>query len=183
MVYNATQSTAPVNALEWHKKDDPEDIYYYRPDAPEQHTETLFEIRQENGKLRVKNKNVNCLFSNLTPHGFDKAYNEFFKYLNLNFQPIAVAGKLYGLQPKEQEKLVQHIITSWIYFYTINGIPLEVKRSSYTHPYMVDYVLQIMDKKFGIDTPLSLSVGAGILRQSPDEYSKAVQGRRRYYDR
>ena len=49
----------------------------------------LFTITNESGKLRVQNKNVNCLFSNLTRNSFDENYNEFNRHLNVDFEPLA----------------------------------------------------------------------------------------------
>ncbi|UZR96296.1 hypothetical protein [Chondrinema litorale] len=89
----------------------------------------------------------------------------------------------YTLSPNEQEKLFQKIVTSWIYFYTINNLTVEVKESDFTHPYMVDYVLTIVDKKFGDDTTESLALGAKILRQDLNDYTKTVESRRIYYDK
>lgn len=159
------------------------DIYYYRPDLPEVDTAKVFEITHVNGKLAVKNNNIACLFSNLTPDQFDKLYNDFNRHLNLDFAPVTLNNKTYQLTDAEQKKLTEKIITSWIYFYTINNLAVEVKRSDFTHPYMVDYVLSVLDKKCGTDTREALALGAKILRQRLADYTNAVKGRRRYYDR
>lgn len=160
-----------------------EDIYFHQPLKPTVDTSTIFEIATEGKKLRVKNQHVNCLFSNLTAATFDACYNDYVQHLNLNFASVCVNNKLYELKPSEQDYLTQKIITSWIYYYTINNLPVEVKRADFTHPYMVDYVLGLLDGKFGKDTEISLAVGASILRQDLEEYSGNVVGRRRYYDR
>jgi hypothetical protein len=160
-----------------------EDIYFHQPLKPTVDTSTIFEIATEGKKLRVKNQHVNCLFSNLTAATFDACYNDYVQHLNMNFAPVYINGKLYQLKPIEQEYLMQKIITSWIYYYTINNLPVEVKRADFTHPYMVDYVLGLLDGKFGKDTEVSLAVGASILRQDLEEYNSNVAGRRRYYDR
>lgn len=89
-----------------------EDIYLYQPLKPKVATSTAFEITIEGEKLRVKNQHINCLFSNLTAETFDTFYNEFVQYLNLNFAPVSVNGKLHQLKPIEQDYLTQKIITS-----------------------------------------------------------------------
>jgi hypothetical protein len=165
------------------KSDNSKDIYFYRPDLPTIDTAKKFNITSEEGKLRVKNKNINCLFSNLTAVQFDKSYNDFIHYLNLDFEPATIGSKEYSLAEEEREQLTEKIITSWIYYYTVNNFTVEVKRSDFTHPYMVDYVLSILDKKYGADTLAALTLGAKILRQGLTEYSKTVKGRRHYYDR
>ncbi|MBT32231.1 MAG: hypothetical protein CMO01_21425 [Thalassobius sp.] len=160
-----------------------ENIYFFRPFLPQIDTSKLFAIIDEKGKLRVQNKNINCLFSNLDCERFDKIYNDFNRHLNLDFEPLHLNGKTYTLTPNEQEQLFQKIVTSWIYFYTINNLNVEVKESDFTHPYMVDYVLTIVDKKFGDDTTESLALGAKILRQDLKDYTKTVESRRMYYNK
>ena len=160
-----------------------EDIYLFRPHLPHIDTSKHFEITVERGNLRVKNKNIHCLFGNLTPESFDKIYNDFNRHLNLDFEPAIVNKEVYSLTDDEKENLFETIVTSWIYFYTVNDLEVKVKRSDFTHPYMVDYVLWTMDKKYGIDTPISLMLGAKILRQNLTEYSNTVKGQRIRYDR
>ena len=165
------------------KKANPNDIYFHRPELPHIDTSILFNITEENGKLRVQNENVNCLFSNLTRDTFDKFYNEFNRYLNLDFEQLNIDNRTYGLTLDEGERLFETIVTSWIYYYTINNLTVRVRRSDFTHPYMVDYVLEIIDKKYGEDTNESLALGAKILRQDLKKYIKTVKSRRWYYDR
>lgn len=172
-----------MNIFRLNKKDNPDDIYFYQPFKPNVDTSQVFDVTKEGNQLRVKNENVNCLFSNLTPELFDTIYNDFVQHLNLNFSPLKIEGQSYQLTIEEQVYLEQTIITSWIYFYTINNIKAKVKRSDFTHPYMVDYVLRILDKKFGVDTKVSLAFGATILRQDFNQYCKTVKGQRLYYDR
>jgi len=142
-------------------------------------TQLIFEISFEGEKLRVKNENINCLYSNLKPEKFDLVYNEILKCLNLDFSAIEIGNKSYQLSYKEQQYLVQKIITSWIYYYSING--LKITKSDFEHPCMIDYVLYIIDEKYGTDTDESLMIGAKILRHK--NYLSAVKSRRRYYDR
>jgi len=144
-------------------------------------TQSIFEISFEGEKLRVKNENINCLYSNLDPQNFDSVYNEIFKCLNLDFSAIEIGNKSYQLSNNEQQYLVQKIITSWIYYYSINGLKIKVTRSDFEHPCMIDYVLYIIDEKYGTDTDESLILGAKILRHK--NYLSAVKSRRRYYDR
>lgn len=172
-----------MNIFGLNENDNPEDIYFFRPTLPQIDTSKLFIMTGENGKLRVQNKNVNCLFSNLTRESFDKIFNDFNRRLNLDFNPLNLDNKLFSLTADEQGKLFETIVTSWIYYYTINNLTVKVKRSDFTHPYMVDYVLIIVYKKYGTDTNESLALGAKILRQDLNDYTKTVKARREYYDR
>lgn len=164
----------------------PNNIYFYRPDLPKVDTSKLFNITTKTDTLRVKNSNVNCLFSNLTKETFDKFYNDFLSHLNLNFLPITFNNKTYELTDKEQTELQQLIITDHIYFYTINNLPIVVKRSDFVHPKSIYKVIWLLDKKFnlrGQDTQFSLKLGAHILRQDFKEYCTTVKGLRIYSDR
>lgn len=172
-----------MNIFGLNKSDNPEDIYFFRPTLPQIDTSKLFTMTGEHGKLRVQNKNVNCLFSNLTRDIFDKIYNNFNRHLNLDFESLNINNKVYSLTADEQENLFETIVTSWIYYYTINNLTVKIMRSDFTHPYMADYVLTIVDKKYGTDTNESLVLGAKILRQDLDVYIKTVKRRREYYDR
>jgi hypothetical protein len=162
---------------------DSNEIYFYQPAKPWVDTSTIFKIRNEGPRLRVKNENVNCLFSNLTIESFDKIYNDFVQHLNLNFLPVKVDETVYELTEGEQNYLQQGIITHWIYFYTINNMKVEVSHDDFFHPSMIDYVLRVADKKFGIDTKASLIIGASLLRRDFEQYCESVSSRRRYYDR
>ena len=177
------QKSVTMNIFGQNKNDDPIDIFFYRPDLPRVDTRKKFEISNEGNKLRVKNCNVNCLFRNLTAEYFDLLYNDFNRHLNLDFAPVTINEKQFELDDKEIERLTDSIITNWIYYYTINNLKVSVKREDFTHPYMVDWVLSILDKKYGIDTNESLMLGSKILRQSLTEYTRTVRGRRQYYDR
>jgi hypothetical protein len=172
-----------MNIFGLNKVDNATDIYFYRPSLPSIDTRKKFDITIEDGKLRVKNKTVNCLFSNLTPDYFDELYNDFNRHLNLDFEPATIDGNEFRLDKDEREKLIEAIITNWIYYYTINNLQVKVKRGDFTHPYMVDWLLTIVDKKYGLDTKESLTLGAKILRQSLTTYTRTVRGQRQYYDR
>ena len=160
-----------------------EEIYFHQPNKAKINTSKVFTITREGDRLRVKNKNVNCLFSNLTIETFHDIYNQFVSHLNLNFSPLKIDGKIYQLEKEEQDALEQKIITNWIYFYTINNLEVKVRCKDFTHPYMVDYTLALLDKKYGVDTEASLKMGATILRRDFGEYRNSVKARRRYYDR
>jgi hypothetical protein len=172
-----------MNIFGLNKKDNPTDIYFYRPSLSAVDTRRKFEITIEDDKLRVKNRNVNCLFSNLTSNYFDELYNDFNRHLNLDFEPVTMDEKELLLGNDEIEKLTDAIITNWIYYYTINNLKVKVTRNDFTHPYMVDWALSILDKKYGVDTKESLTLGAKLLRQSLTDYTRTVRGRRQYYDR
>jgi len=161
----------------------PEDIYFFRPTLPRIDTSTLFSINEENGNLRVRSRNTNCLFRHLTRDIFDEIYNDFNRHLNLDFTPLHMDGKMIFLPIAEQDELFESIIIRWMYFYTINNLKVEVKRDDFKHPYMVDDVLLIVDRKFGKDTTKSLALGARILRQELHDYINTVKGRRLYHDR
>jgi hypothetical protein len=160
-----------------------EALYLYQPHKEMADTSVVFDISQEGKKLRVKNNHTTALLSNLTREEFQKVYNEFLKYLNLNFAPIQFSGTMYQLIKSEQAGLEQKRIMHWVYFYTINNMKVVVTPEDFAHPQMVDYVLAILDKKYGIDSTLALTLGASILRLDFDEYCKTVKGRRLYYDR
>jgi hypothetical protein len=172
-----------MNIFGLRKNNNPEDIYFFRQTLPQIDTSTLFTITEENGKLRVQNRHVNCLFNYLTRDLFDNIYNDFNRHLNLDFEPLRLNNKTFSLTGDEQEKLFQTIVTSWIYYYTINNLTIKVKRSDFIHPYMVDYVLRVVDNKYGPDTNESLALGAKILRQDLNDYRKTVKARRKYYEK
>ena len=50
------------------------DIYYYKQNIPKINTLELFKMKQEGNYLRIKNKNINCVFKNFTYEIFDKTY-------------------------------------------------------------------------------------------------------------
>ncbi len=164
-------------------KYDVNSIFFYDSSKEKIKTESIFKMSFEGKKFRVKNNHINCLFSNLDFQEFDNIYNDFFKHLNLDFSPLEIENKKIQLSEKEQGYLIQKIITSWIYYYSINGLKIKVKKSDFEHPNMVDHVLSILDKKHKNSTSKSLKLGAKILRQKEEDYLSTVNGRRKYYER
>lgn len=162
---------------------DPNDIFFYRP-LPAVDVCTLFEVKKEGDRLRVKSAYANCLFSNLSADAFGATYNDYRRYLNIDFSPVEVNGASYALSPEEQEELTQQIITTHIYVYTINNMPVIVKRDDFLHPQTTDKVIWLMDRKFKQqDCGPALRLGARLLRRDYDDYCRSVKGRRMYYDR
>ncbi|MFD2970226.1 hypothetical protein [Sphingobacterium bambusae] len=164
----------------------PSDIYFFRPDLPTIDTAILFNITQENEGLRVQNQHVSFLFAHLNEKEFDEIYNKFNQHLNLNFEPLMVKSKVVELTAPEKESLLQRIIMHWIYYYTVNHLPVLVQRSDFLHPQTTDEVIWALNEKFNLknrDTQLSLLFGAHILRRDIADYTGDVKGRRIYYDR
>ncbi|MDR1616722.1 MAG: hypothetical protein LBR98_06895 [Syntrophomonadaceae bacterium] len=76
-------------------------IYFFRPDKPFAYVSKIFDrIFEENGELRVENENIRILFRGLTEADFEKAYNDYNKRLNLNFEPLKLENKHYCLNEK-----------------------------------------------------------------------------------
>jgi hypothetical protein len=75
------------------------------------------------------------------------------------------------------------VITSSIYFYTVNKIKIVLKSGKICFTNPIDYVISLLDRKYGIDTETSLIIGASILRVSFEIYSETVKSRRQYYNK
>jgi hypothetical protein len=159
----------------------PDDIFYYQSTKSHIDTTEIFSISMENNKLRIKNNNINCLYNNLTEDVFDKIYNEYNKYLNLNLEPLKINDRIYCLDDNEIEELVEKIITSLIYYYVINNLEIEIKRDDFIHPSTAEKVLYMINNKYGEDTLEGLKLGAKILRKSLSEYEKTVKFYGNYY--
>lgn len=177
------QNLNQMNRLSGDTESKSNQIFFFEASKQPVNTEVLFDISTEGEKLRVKNHTINCLFSHLDSEEFSIIYNEFFKHLNLDFTPLEIENVTVQLSEEAQNSLIQRIITAWIYYYTINGLEVNVVKSNFEHPSMVDYVLMALEGKFGVDTNKSLGLGARILRQTRDDYERTVKSRRRYYDR
>ncbi|SOD11451.1 hypothetical protein [Pedobacter xixiisoli] len=161
------------------------DIYFERKLDPVP-IQTLFKITGEVDGIRVQNDNVNCYFKGINEQELEEAYNKYLSALNLNFNPLSFNNTDYELADKEQQELTQKIITSHIYFYTVNDLPITVKRSDFIDSFTIDQVVWLLDKKLQLknkDTNLSLAFGAHLLRQDLTIYGDMIKGRRRYYDR
>ncbi|UOQ55211.1 hypothetical protein [Hymenobacter cellulosivorans] len=156
----------------------------YQPNKPEIDTRTLFRIEREAGGLRVQNANVNCLYAEaLTPEVFQQAYNFLNKYLFFDFSPVILDGKPYALLPADQARLEQQAIAYSIYFYVVNGTGtrMRLRPGGITVLNPVDELISLLDRAFGVDTPVSLALGAQILRRPLPEYRSTVEWKRLYY--
>lgn len=172
-----------MNPLSDNTESNSEQIFFYDTSKQNVDVESIFEISSEGEKLRVKNEHVNCIFQNLDREEFKTIYNDFFKHLNLDFSPLEIQNTRYALSESDQHYLTQWIITNWMYYYAIHGFEVKPLKADFEHSYMVDYVLPLLDNRYGVDTPKSLQMGAHILRQSIEEYESTVKNRRWYYDR
>lgn len=162
-----------------------EDIFFKRKLTPVA-TSSIFDIIEERDGIRVKNENVACYFKNINAQEFESAYNEYLSALNLNFSSLNFDGIKYELSKHEQSELLQKIITSHIYFYTVNNLAIVIKRSDFLNSFTIDQVIWLLDKKLKLkhkDTKLSLAFGAHLLRQDLKTYMETVKGRRFYFDR
>ena len=146
-------------------------------------TQKLFDITKEDESLRVQNENVNLLYYKLTEKLFDETYNFLNKYLDFNFTPITIDGEKYSLSAAEQQYLEQDAITSSIYFYAVNRIKIVLKPDKITLRIPFDTLLELLDKKYGADSQVSLAIGAHILRRPLDDYTTSVKQRRQYYNK
>ncbi|HLK98159.1 MAG TPA: hypothetical protein VK364_10350, partial [Hymenobacter sp.] len=133
--------------------------------------------------LRVKNQHINCLYAELNQEQFHEAYNHFNKYLHFDFSPVCLGSKEYVLSQEDQDYLEQSTVANSIYFYAVNRIKLVVRPGEVSLASPTDYVIALLDKKYGVDTEVSLLLGARIVRTSFESYYSAVKSRRRYYDR
>jgi hypothetical protein len=155
----------------------------FQPRKPTVDIEKEFRISQEGECLRVENENVNLLYNNLTDRQFAEAYNFLNKYLDFDFSPVEVNGKEYVLTEGEQQYVAQETLTSSIYFYAVNKIKIVLKENEIDIKIPFDALLELLTKKHGFDTPVSLAMGAHILRCPFAEYTDSVKHRRQYYNK
>jgi len=158
------------------------DIFFYRPTLPYIDTAKTFTIKVEGEHLRVKNENINCLFGNLDAELFDYVYNEFNKYLNLDFSPLKMGDKEYALNEMEKKSITENIITDWIFFYTVNNLEIQILRSDFVHPQTVWMVYSMLQKKYRQETDEILQFGAKMLRMDLEAYQSSVRATKMYLE-
>jgi hypothetical protein len=158
-------------------------IICFQQERPAVDTQEVFSINQEGEDLRVENTNVNLLYRKLTGKQFDEAYNFLNKYLNFDFSPIRIDGKEYMLLQNQQQYIEQETLTSSIYFFAVNKLKMVLKENKMDIKIPFDALLELLSRKYGIDTPVSLALGAHILRRPLAEYANSVKNRRQYYNK
>jgi hypothetical protein len=75
------------------------------------------------------------------------------------------------------------MLTGSIYFFTVNKLKIVLKENKEDIKIPFDALLELLDKKYGFDTPVSLAVGAHILRRPLVEYINSVKHRQQYYNK
>ena len=164
-----------------------ESVVLFQPAKPAVNTNQLFRFQVENEGMRVINHCVNCLYNGLTRETFDTAYNYLSKYLHFDFSPVVVGNKTYSLSESDQHCLEQSTLTFSVYLHCIGFPPnqppkrLSLRKLVLHNP--LDDVIWLLDKRNGVDTSVSLMLGAKILRQNLKDYCETVKGRRQYYDK
>lgn len=158
-------------------------VFWFQADKPDLDLAALFQITTEDNAIRVKSQHVECLYVRLDKEQFYKAYNYFNKYLHFDFSPILIGNRKYALSKANQAYLEQATLSSSIYFYTVNRLKLVLKPGKVELTNPIDDVIALLDKKYGVDTEVSVLLGARIVRTSVDFYRSSVKARRRYYDR
>lgn len=153
----------------------------FQTTKPAVNTRQLFDLIAEGDLLCVKNAHINVLYAGLTVERFDEAYNFLNQYLYLDFSPLLVEDKAVCLTSLEQAYLEQVAITHSLYFYTVNGVNIKLKLDKIDLAAPLDEVISLLDLKYGVNTPISLALGAHLLRRPLAEYRSTVQYRRQYY--
>jgi len=161
----------------------PESLFWFQADKAELDTDVLFHITTEDEGMRVQNQHVNCLYAGLSKKQFHEAYNYFNKYLDFDFSPVFIGNKGYVLSREDQDYLEQITIANSIYFYAVNRMQLVLKPGEVSLTSPTDYVISLLDKKYGVDTEVSLRLGARVLRTPFESHCGNVKSRRRYYDK
>lgn len=162
-----------MSLFSFFKKNNPNSIYYENLEKPKVDTSGFFSISQEGTSLRVKNKNINFLFANLSSSDFDRLYNDIFIKFNPNFSPIKVDEYEIFLTKNEQEELTQNIICNCIKSYLANN--KKVKKSDFHHPNTILRVQLIIDKKFPRYSTQNLSLGSHIMRMKLKSYHVIIK--------
>ena len=158
------------------------DIYYYKQNILKINTSELFKMKQEGNYLRIKNKNINCVFKNFTYEIFDKTYNKFYKLLNLDFRPKNINGKIFYLDEDEKELLIQEIITHWIFYYNVNDLKVRILRSDFLHPQTLWIVNSLLEKKYEKENIEIMKFGAKIIRITLKEYQISIKSMKTYIE-
>lgn len=142
-----------------------DDIYHYQ-DKPKIDTRQLFKFTVEERSIRVSNKAVDCLYvGQLTESEFDHHYNEIHRFFNPRLE--ALAGSKLSLE--DFEIIEQDLITSWIRFYVLYGMPVKVRRDDFIHNSTVDTVQAHLLKK-GLTREEAIDIGSSLMRMSRREY-------------
>ena len=146
------------------------DIYCYQSKAIVD-TSSLFTFTQEEDGFRAANQHINVLYRNLNQHDFDKHYNEFLSYLNLDYQVVSSHKKI---TEEDLQIIEQKLITNWIRFYQLYLMPVVVKREDFVHPDTVNTVQNHLIKR-KLSREEAIDTGAQILRMDRKEYHKTVE--------
>ena len=150
------------------KPDNPTDIFFYQPTKPNVNCSEIFNISISDCSIRVMNKNINCLYEDLTIESFNNQYNDFSKYLNL------LNVKSDSIDLEEINILEQKIITHWIYFYNSNNYSFKIKKEDFHHPSTTKIVIAYLDKK-ELKAEAKISLGAKIIRMTEAEYLVVIK--------
>ena len=151
------------------------DIYFYRANIPHVDTSKIFKISIEKEKfLRILDNKINIAIK-IKLQKFDKIYNDFLKYLNLNFRQMKIKNKIYKLDKDEQDFLVKSIILHWIQYYTLNNLKIRIERKIFIHSDNILICSRILNRKYGEDTIEAMKLGAKIFRLKLSEYEMEIK--------
>jgi hypothetical protein len=155
--------------------EDTTSIYSYQTDKPKVDTTSIFKIKDEGDKLRVQTDRLNFLFSKLNKDSFDKWYNEFRSYLNLDFSPVDLGDKTYVFSGYEITEIEQKIICYWLYHFTNNNYKkILIRKDDFEHPSTKRELYHYLNGQFGKDDEKVFRVGGHILRMTTEAFIKAV---------
>ena len=163
------------------RKNSPEDIYWENPERKNANVVNQFTINKVKEGLKVKNDEVNYLFSKLTKDQFINAYKDFHHKLNLNFDSFKYKSNQFELSDKEKNKLEQEIILWLIRYYELNSSQIKVKRHDFHWIQTLNKVRWLMIDKFDMNQEdLQLEFGAHIIRMKPKKYKRMIKSQEKF---
>jgi hypothetical protein len=129
-----------------------------------------FEPVNEHGILAVHADEEMFPFSAKDKSALIGQINAAMKVVRFDFTPVIVGGKSLGFTPDEQARIARQIALHWLYFQSINNLPMRISKKVLTHSETWRMIRRIAEEKFGDKSEAAMAVAGKLVGYSGDGF-------------
>jgi hypothetical protein len=131
-----------------------------------------FEPVNEHGILAVHADGEMFPFSAKDKAKLIDQINAAMKVVQFDFTPVTVGGKSAAFTSADQARVVRQVALHWLYFQSLNKLPMRIAKKDLTHPETWRMVRRIAEEKFGDRSAEAMAVAGKLVGMSGEAFQE-----------